>query len=57
MSHILSDEQFREYQDYKKTGYTPKQLKVILRDLDPDEAPNPLIDNSTPTPDDFWNDK
>lgn len=55
MSFILTDEQYREYQAYKKTGFTPEQIHILLND--PDDVPKPMIDDSVPTADEFWEEK
>lgn len=38
MPHIISDEQYREFQAFKATGLTPEQI----RNLVPEDAPLPL---------------
>ena len=51
----MTKKDYDELQAYRATGFTPTQVNTLLND--PDEAPKPLIDESIPTPDDFWNDK
>jgi hypothetical protein len=38
MPHIISDDQYREFQAFKATGLTPKQIRSLV----PEDAPLPL---------------
>lgn len=60
MPHIINDDEYRVYQEFKKTGLTPAQVRGLLAEhlAERDEyIPQPMIDNSEPTPEDFWDEK
>lgn len=38
MPHIITDEQYREFQAFRATGLTPEQVRSLV----PEDAPLPL---------------
>ena len=57
MPHIINDEEYRLFQEYKKTGLTPAQIQAMWFDQDEDLAPMPMtVDegNHQSDMDDFW---
>ena len=39
---------------YRRTGMKPEQISEMLKSLDDDYAPRPLIMRMIPTPEQFW---
>lgn len=38
MPHIITDDQYREFQAFKATGLTPEQIRSLM----PEDAPLPM---------------